>query len=84
MSVLVISGIIGCFVNTLTEDEKYSLRNRTNLPQSIQINLSVKEKNVCQFFAAFLKSTSHFEHFAKQDDPRRLFIFAITDWKKRG
>ena len=50
MSVLVISGIIGYFVNTLTEDEKYSLRNRTNLPQSIQIKLSVKEKKCLSIF----------------------------------
>ena len=40
MSVLVISDMIGLIVYTLTDDGKYSVRNRKNLPQPIQIQLS--------------------------------------------
>ena len=32
--------IIGVFVNTLTVDDKYSLRNKKNLPHSVQLKLS--------------------------------------------
>ena len=38
MSLLVISGILGLFVNTFTANDKYSLRNKENLPQTIQIH----------------------------------------------
>ena len=39
-----VSEIVGVFVNTLTADEKYSLRNRDNLPQPIQLQLPEKQK----------------------------------------
>ena len=35
LSLLVISGILGLFVDTLTADEKYSPRNSESLPQPI-------------------------------------------------
>ena len=47
---LSISETLGVFVNTLTADDKYSLCNRKNLPQPIQLQLSKKNK----FFLAFL------------------------------
>ena len=37
MSLLVISEILALLVNTLTPDEKYSLRNSENLLQTIQM-----------------------------------------------
>ena len=37
MFTLVISEMLGRFLNTLTADEKYSLRNRENSLQAIQI-----------------------------------------------
>ena len=40
-------------VNTLTADDKYSLLNRDNLTQPIQIVLSQKEKTFSQFFCPF-------------------------------
>ena len=43
MSILLICDILGLFVNTLTTDDKYSLHNRTNLPQPIQMGLSEKQ-----------------------------------------
>ena len=58
-----VSEILGVFVNTLTSDGKYSLRNRQNLPQSIQLQMSKIQKSFSQFFAQYLKSASNFEHF---------------------
>ena len=58
------------FVNTLTDDDKYSLLNRDNLRQPIRTTLSKKQKAVSQFFFAFPKSTLNFEHFQKKDDPQ--------------
>ena len=44
MSLLVICEIPKLFVNTLTADGKYSLRNSDNLMQLIQIKLYEKQK----------------------------------------
>ena len=44
MSLLVICEILGLFVNTLTTDDKYSLRYKENLPQRSQMQLSKKQK----------------------------------------
>ena len=56
------------FVNTLTGDDKYSLLNRENLGQRIQMKLSQKLKGFSHFFFVFPKSTLNFEHFQKKDD----------------
>ena len=53
------------FVNTLTADDKYSLLNRDNLTQPIQILLPQKKKTFFQFYSAFYKSILNFEHFEK-------------------
>ena len=63
ISLLVIWEILGLFVNTLTADGKYSLCNRENLPQPIQMQLSKKQRTFSELFASFLKSTSNFKHF---------------------
>ena len=63
---LVLCKISGLFVNTLTDDDKYSLLFRDNLWQPIQIHLSQKQKTFSQFFSPFLKSTLNFEHFQKK------------------
>ena len=70
--------ILGLFVNTLTDDDKYCLLYTDNLTQPIQIRLSQKQKTFCQFFFAFLKSTLNFEHFQKNDDPHSRCISQIT------
>ena len=75
---LVLCKILGLFVNTLTDDGKYSLVYRDNLTQPIQILLSQKQKTFSQFFSAFLKSTLNFEHFQKKDDPQSRIISKIT------
>ena len=41
------------FINILTIDNKYSIRNWENLPQSIQMQLSKKQKPLPEFFATF-------------------------------
>ena len=66
------------FVNTLTDDDKYSLLYRDNLIQPIQILLSLKQKTFSEFFSAFLKSTLNFEHSRKKDDPHSRYISQVT------
>ena len=66
---LVLSKTLRLFVNTLTADDKYSLLNKDNLTQRIQILLYQEEKTFSQIFCSFLKSTFNFEHFQKKDDP---------------
>ena len=75
---LVLCKILRLFVNTLTDDDKYSLLYRDNLTQPIQILLSQKQKTFSEFFSAFLKSTLNFEHFQKKDDPHSRCISQIT------
>ena len=56
-SLLVTCKISRLFPNTLSANDKYSLLNRDNLTQPIQILLSQKQKTFSQFFSEFLKST---------------------------
>ena len=67
----------------MTDDDKYSLLNRDNLAQQIQIQLSQKQKTFSQFFAAFLKSLLNFIHFQKKDDSHSWCISEIKDSEKR-
>ena len=62
--------ILRLFVNTLTVDEKPYLLNRGNLMQTIQIQLSQKQKTFFEFFLAFLKYILNFEHLPTKDGPR--------------
>ena len=71
---LVIHKILRLLVNTLTVDEKHYLLNRDNLMQTIQIELSQKQKTFFQFFLAFLKSILMFKHLRKKNDPRSCRI----------
>ena len=63
---LVLCKILGLFVNTLTDDDKYSLLYRDNLTQQIQILLSPKRKTFSQLSSEILKPTLNFEHFKKK------------------
>ena len=51
------------FVKILTADDKYSVLNRDNLRQPIQMQLSQKEKTFSEFVSAFLKARLNFEYF---------------------
>ena len=75
---LMLCKILRLFVNTLTDDDKYSLVDRDNLTQPIQILLYHKKKNFSEFFSAFLKSTLNLTHFRKKDDPHSRCISQIT------
>ena len=75
---LVLCKILRLFVNTLTDDEKYSLVYRDNLTQLIKILLSHKKKTFSEFFSPFLKSTLNFTHFQTKDDPHSRCISQIT------
>ena len=66
MSLLVISEILGLFVNTLTADDKHSCRNSKNLRQPIQMQWSKKDETFFEFFASFLKLSSVFQIFEKK------------------
>ena len=59
---LVLCKILRLFVNTLTDDDKYSLLYRDNLMQPIQKLLSQKQKTLSEFFSAILRSSLNFEH----------------------
>ena len=50
---LALRKILGVFVNTLTDDDKYSLLHADKLTQPIQILLSQKQKTFSKFVAAF-------------------------------
>ena len=79
---LVLRKTLRLFVNTLTDDDKYSLLHRDNLTQPIQVLLSQKQKTFSQFFSAFSTSTLNFEHFQKKDDPHSRCVSQITVSKK--
>ena len=83
-SLLVICKISRLFPNTLSTDGKYSLLNRDNLTQPIQMQLSRKQKTFSEFFSAFLKSSLNFEHFEKRNDRHSWCISEITDSEKCG
>ena len=83
-SLLVICKLSRLFPNTLSGNGKYSLFNRDNLTQPIQMQLSRKQKTFSNFFAAFLKSRLNFQHFWKKDDPHCWYISEIADPEKPG
>ena len=69
--------ILRLFVNTFTADDKYSLLNRGNLTQHIQLLLSQKEEDFCQLFCA---STLDFEYFRKKVN---LLIYVFPKLRTR-
>ena len=83
-SLLVIWKISRLFPNTLSADGKYSLLNRDNLTQPIQMQLSRKQKIFSEFFCAFLKSNLNFEHFQTKDDSHSWGVSKITESEKQG
>ena len=83
-SLLVTCKISRLFPNTLSGDAKYSLFNRENLTQPIQMQISRKQKTFSDLFSAFLTCSLNFEHFFKKDDPHCWCISEITDPEKPG
>ena len=70
--------ILGLFVNTLTDDEKYSLLYRENLTQQIHILLSQKPKTFLKLSSEIFKPTLKIEHFQKKVDPHSRCSSQIT------
>ena len=64
-SLLLICKFSRLFINTLCVDGKYSLFNRDNLTEPMQMQVSQKQETFSQFFVAFLKSSLNLEHFRK-------------------
>ena len=54
------------FLNTLTDNDKYSLNSKDKGMQTIQMHLSKKPNLFSQFFSAFFESALNFEHFRKK------------------
>ena len=81
MYLLVVSEILGLFVNTLAADDKYSLPNSENLWQPIEMQLSKKQKKL--FLNSLPHSRNLHHHFLyillKGDDGHSLLIFQITE-----
>ena len=63
-SLLVICETLELFVNTLAANDRYSLLNRDNLTQPIQMQLP--QKKTPQFSSTYLKPRSNFEHFKQK------------------
>ena len=76
--------ILKLFVETLTTDEKHYILSRENLMQTIQIQLSRKEKTFDEFCFAFLKSILNFKHLSKTYDPHSRCISGNTGPEKYG
>ena len=72
------------FVNTLTDDDKYSGSNMQNLRQQFQTLLSQKQKTFSVSFIEFLKCALNLEHFQKKDEYPSLIISEIIDAERRG
>ena len=60
--------ILTLFANTFTADDKYSLFNRENLTQPIQMQLSQKHKTFPECFSAVLKSRLNFKNFQEKNE----------------
>ena len=69
------------FLNIFTGNDKYSLINRDNLRQPIQMQLSQKQKTFSQFLSAFLKAKLNFENVQEKDDPHSWCNYETTDSK---
>ena len=67
MSQLVLGELLAVFVNTLTTDGKYSVRDCENLQLPIEMKLSEKRKRFSEFFVRFHQSTSNIKHIEKED-----------------
>ena len=77
MSALVTSEIFRLFVNTLTPDDKYSLRNMQIFWKQLQTLLSQEEKTFRGFFIAFPKCEENLEHSEKKEEYPSLIITEI-------
>ena len=57
------------FFNILTVNEKHYLRNRENLMEPIQMQLSKQQKTFSEISFGFLNSLLNSKHLPQKDDP---------------
>ena len=57
------------FFNILTVNEKHYLRNRENLMEPIQMQLSKQQKTFSEISFEFLNSLLNFKPLPQKDDP---------------
>ena len=79
--VLVISEVLGQFVNTITAVYNYIRQNLENLRQQVQTQISLKAKTFSGFFIALMKSTLNLEYFEKKHQSHSLSITEINNCK---
>ena len=77
MSALVTSEIFRLFVNTMSSDDKYSLRNMQIFWKQLQTLLSQKRQTFHQFLIAFLKCAWNLEDLKKKEEYPSLIISKI-------
>ena len=77
MSALVTFEIFRLFVNTMSPDDKYSLRNMQIFWKQLQTLLSQKRQAFHQFSIAFLKCAWNLEHSEKKEQYLSLSIIEI-------
>ena len=74
MLLLVISRMLGLFVNRSTADEKYILLNRENLSSSSQMQLS-KKQNVFRIFLLYLSNLHQTFNILKEKVSLLAYVF---------
>ena len=79
---LFVCKVLKLLLKALTGRDKYSLRDRDNLQEPFQMQLSQKEEIFSEFFLGFLKCRLNFEHFPKIEEPHNWFISEIKDAEK--
>ena len=67
--------VLTMLANIVTADENYSVLNRDNLRQPIQMQLYQKQKTFSQFVSTFLKWSLKFSTFSKKGWPSYLLYF---------
>ena len=77
MSALVTSQIFRLFVNTLTPDDKYSLRNMQIFWEPLQILLSQKRLPVLSIFNCISEMCMKFRTFRNKEEYPSLIITEI-------
>ena len=68
----------------MTADDKDYVLKKDNLTQTIQMQLTQKQKPIYEFFFSVLKSLLNFKHFAETDDTHSWRICEITGSEKQG
>ena len=83
-SVLLVSEILRLFVNMLTPDDMYSLSRKSTFHATNSNAIIFKWKNILSNFLCISGIYINFVILWRKNEPRRLFVSEIIDYKKRG